>query len=385
MRVLLDVSAVPDQPVGAGVYTVELCRALGAHEDVELHLLSRVGDGRRWEWIAPGATSHPEVPGSRPARLVWEQLHAPRLANRLAIDVWHAPHYTMPLRLETPAVVTVHDLTFFDHPEWHERSKVLFFRRMIRESAARAHTLVAVSEFTARRLREVLSPRASIRVIPHGVDHDRFRPDEPGPNTSGPNTLESDGDLDRLRSIGAHPPYVAFAGVFEPRKDLPTLVRAFSALAPRHRGLRLVLAGRDGWGALPVREAVERSRVGSRILRPGYVPAEILPALFRQAAVVAYPSLEEGFGLPALEAMACGAPLVTTLGSSIEEVVGDAGLLVPPGDANALAAAIGRVITDRELADRLREAGPRRASSFTWEASAAQHVDAYRAVAGVVA
>jgi len=274
MRVLLDVSAVPALPVGAGVYTVELCRALGGHAELELHLLTRIDDARRWEAIAPRATIHPEVPGSRPARLVWEQLQAPRLAERLSIDVWHGPHYTMPLRLEVPAVVTVHDLTFFDHPEWHERSKVLFFRRMIRESAQRAHTLVAVSEFTARRLTEVLEPRASIRVVPHGVDHDRFRPDAP---------LEA--DIDRLRSIGAQQPFVAFAGVFEPRKDLPTLVRAFSSVARRHRDLRLVLAGRDGWGALPVRDAVERSRVGSRILRPGYVAADTLPALFRRAAV----------------------------------------------------------------------------------------------------
>jgi len=374
MRVLLDVSAVPALPVGAGVYTVELCRALGGHAEVELHLLTRIDDARRWEAIAPRATIHPEVPGSRPARLVWEQLQAPRLAERLSIDVWHGPHYTMPLRLEVPAVVTVHDLTFFDHPEWHERSKVLFFRRMIRESAQRAHTLVAVSEFTARRLTEVLEPRASIRVVPHGVDHDRFRPDAP---------LEA--DIDRLRSIGAQQPFVAFAGVFEPRKDLPTLVRAFSSIARRHRDLRLVLAGRDGWGALPVRDAVERSRVGSRILRPGYVAADTLPALFRRAAVFAYPSLEEGFGLPALEAMACGAPLVSTTGSSIEEVVGDAGLLVAPGDAEALAAAIERILSDDTRAGNLREAGPQRAAAYTWEASAALHVDTYRVAAGVPA
>ncbi|MFN8035216.1 MAG: glycosyltransferase family 1 protein [Acidimicrobiia bacterium] len=377
MRILLDVSAVPDRPVGAGVYTVELARALAARDDVELHLVSRVGDLDRWEAIAPAATTHPEAPGPRPARLAWEQVQAPRFAQRCAIDVWHGPHYTMPLRLGIPSVVTVHDLTFFDHPEWHERSKVLFFRRMIRESASRARVLVTVSEFTARRLRAVVVPAGEIAVVPHGVDHARFRP--------APEPADGAHDHDLLHALGAREPYLAFAGVFEPRKDLPTLVRAFAAVARRHRHLQLVLAGRDGWGSSAARDAVERSRVGSRILRPGYVAADALPALFRRAAAVVYPSLEEGFGLPALEAMACGTPLVSTSGSSIEEVVGPAGVLVPPGDADALAVAIERVLSDRALAARLRADGPERARRYNWEATAAGHLDAYRTAVGVPA
>lgn len=375
MRVLLDVSAVPDQPVGAGVYTVQLARELARVEHLELHLLSRAGDARRWRDLAPGAPVHAEVPANRPTRLVWEQVRAPRLADELALDVWHGPHYTMPARVTTPAVVTIHDLTFFDHPEWHERGKVLFFRQMIRVSARRARALVAVSERTATRLRAVVAPVAPVLVVPHGVDHDRFRP--------GP--LGDPADLDALRAIGVRPPYVAFAGVVEPRKGIPTLVDAFARIARDRPELRLVLAGHDGWGMVAVRDAVERSGVASRVLRPGYVPSSTVPALFRQAVVVAYPSFEEGFGLPALEAMACGAPLVSTTGSAIEEVVGDAALLVPPGDPTALAGALDTALRDDAVADRLRRAGPVRAAPYTWVASAAGHLDAYRIAAGIAA
>src|SRR5215212_9057976 len=131
VRVLLDVSAVPDKIARAGVYTTEITRHLARRDDVDLVLVARRGDAPRWRAIAPRALVQAVVPAARPARLAWEQVRGPQLAAALAADVWHGPHYTMPARLRIPAVVTVHDLTFFDHPEWHERAKVVFFRRAI--------------------------------------------------------------------------------------------------------------------------------------------------------------------------------------------------------------------------------------------------------------
>jgi len=369
MRVLLDVSAVPDRPVGAGVYTIAVAQGLARSAGVELHLLARRGD-TRWPALAPGAEVHGDAPPGRPARLVWEQTRAAGIVAELRPDVWHGPHYTLPLRAACPKVTTVHDLTFFDHPEWHERSKVLYFRRMIRASVARADTVICVSEFTARRL-HVLCPRhAPVVVIPHGVDHDRFRP-------------ESDpaADLAALAEHGIRPPYVAFSGTLEPRKDIPTLVDAFARIAGTHPDLRLVIAGGDGWGTKDVRDAVARSGVATRVLRPGYLGADVIAALFRRAEVVAYPSLEEGFGLPALETMASGTPLVSTNGSAVAEFAGDAAVLVAPGDAPALAAALASVLDDPALAARLRVAGPSIAAAFTWERSVHAHVRAYEAAA----
>jgi glycosyltransferase involved in cell wall biosynthesis len=375
VRLLLDVSAVPARPVGAGVYTVQLVRGLAGHDDLDLHLLTRRDDATRWSDFAPKAAIHAEVPERRPTRLAWEQVRAPALATRLGIDVWHGPHYTMPVRLPVPAVVTVHDLTFFDHPEWHERSKVAFFTPMLRVSARRAAALIAVSQHTADRLRAVLDPEAPVVVVPHGVDHERFRP----------GTLGDTDDLARLRSLGIRPPYLAFAATLEPRKDIPTLIDAFAHIARDHPDLRLVIAGRDGWGASAVRDAAAASGMTTRILRSGWLPGPALPAFFRQAEAVVYPSLEEGFGLPALEALACGAALITTTGSAMAEVVGDAALLVEPGATDALAATLARVLDDPELANRLRRAGPVQARPFTWTASIGRHLAAYRLACGVAA
>jgi glycosyltransferase involved in cell wall biosynthesis len=166
---------------------------------------------------------------------------------------------------------------------------------------------------------------------------------------------------------------------------VPALIAAFARLARDRPELRLVVAGRDGWGARTVRDAAAASGVTTRILRPGWLPGDALPAFYRQAEAVGYPSLEEGFGLPALEALACGAALVTTTGSAMEEVAGDAALLVPPASPAALADALARVLDDRALADRLRAAGPAQAAPFTWDASIDRHLAAFRLAAGIPA
>ncbi len=366
MRVLLDVSAVPEQPVGAGVYTLNLARHLGERDDVDLELLARSADGPRWTRTAPTAVVHALLPNLRALRLAAEQVVRP--SGEARIDVWHGPHYTMPwYRSAPPGVVTVHDLTFFDHPEWHERTKVLFFRRAIRRSADRARVLVTPSAVTSRRLHEIVGDVADVTTIPHGVDHHRFRPhdDEPA-------------DLAVLRGIGVQPPYIAFAGTLEPRKDLPCLVDAFARVAAQRPHLRLVLAGGDGWGSKAVQTAVENSGVTTRILRPGYVDDGVLPALYRRAAAVAYPSLEEGFGLPVLESLACAAPTVTTRGTAMAEVAGDAALLVDTHNPRGLATALEVCLDDSSRAAELRARGPRVSANYTWEASAAAHVEAYR-------
>ena len=368
MRVLLDVSAVPQRPVGAGVYTIAIARGLDRRDDLDLVLLTRRGDSERWNGLAPTAEIVAAVPDARPARLAWEHARGARVASVAACDVWHGPHYTLPDKLAVPSVVTVHDLTFFDQPENHERVKVAFFRRAIVRNAKRANRVICVSASTARRLDALVSGHAPVTIVHHGVDHDLFRV-----------SSDSAVDLARLADRGIHGDYIAFVGTIEPRKGLPTLVAAFAKLAPDHPGLRLVIAGGDGWGVDALRAAITRHGVATRVIRPGYLDDETVAALFRQARVVAYPSLAEGFGLPALEAMACGVPLVTTSGTAMDEFVADAALLAAPGDSGSLAEALRRVLDDPLEAQRLRSRGPQVAARYTWATCVDAHVAAYRA------
>lgn len=374
----LDVSAIPAQPAGAGRYVVELARALDKRDDVALTVVCRIGDAPRWRRLAPASRLLERVWAPRPLRLAYEQWRlGPVIAGLAdpAIAVHHGPHYTFPHGLgQVGVAVTVHDLTFFDHPEWHETAKVPFFQRAIRRAAAEAGVILCVSETTAARLRALLSPKGDVFVAPHGVDHVRFRPAERGTADDGR----------RLETIGlrADLDYVVHLGTIEPRKGVTDLVAAFDILAAKHGELELLLAGIDGWGSEAVSRAIASCRHPDRIRRLGYVDDDVVPSLLRRARAVAYPSHEEGFGLPALEALACGAPLVTTSGTAMAEVAASSAWTVMPGDADELAAAIEGVIeaSDAELGWRRRE-GLERAAGFTWERAAATHAAAYQAVA----
>lgn len=373
LPVALDVAAVPANPSGAGRYTIDLAAALSRRDDVVLTFVARRDDAARWEALSPDATVVAVAPRTRPARLVWEQARLPKVLRGLPVRVHHSPHYTMPESADLPRVVTVHDLTFFDHPEWHERSKVALFRRAIRVAARHADAVVCVSRATADRLAALCPVSCPVRVIPHGVDHGRFRPEPPE---------GGEDDAAALASLGVRPPYIAFVGTVEPRKDVPTLVRAFDRMAPGHPELSLVLAGVAGWGGKPVEEAIAGAGAQGRIVRTGYVPDEVVPGLLRHAAAVAYPSLEEGFGLPALEALACGAPLVTTTGSAMEEMAAGAAMLVDPGDADGLAGVLDMLVRGDAGIDARRQRGFAVAARHTWEASGRAHAELYRAVAG---
>jgi glycosyltransferase involved in cell wall biosynthesis len=369
----LDVSAVPARPAGAGYYTMELARGLRSRADVALTMVSRRGDEKRWVALAGGAAHVVgAVPVSRPGRLLFEQARFPHLLGSLGVVVHHAPHYTMPERSPVPCVVTIHDCTFFDHPEWHVRSKALLFRRAIRRAALQAGALVCVSEVTATRLRACCEVRAPIIVAPHGVDHQRFTPVEPSPGADAAILDASGVPHDR--------PLVSFVGTLEPRKGVASLVAAFDRVAETQRDAVLVLGGQIGWGLAAVERALAAARHGDRIIRTGYLPDAAIPALLRRSTVVAYPAIEEGFGLPALEALACGAPLITTEGTAMAEMAQGAARLVPPGDDAALADALWLALEEgREGPEVVRRhaLGLSVAARFTWGASVAKHIGAY--------
>ena len=373
LRICMDASAVPDHPTGAGRYVLELAAKLSLRSDVDLTLVCRRGDADRWQATGAGAVVD-RAPPARPLRLAWEQVELPRILETLEPDILHSPHYTMPVLARHPRVVTIHDMTFFDHPEWHERAKVLYFRRAIRTAASKADALITPSAAAAARVREILAPAVPLFLVPHGVDRSRFRP--LGPTDAA----ENERDETARARMGLRQPYAAFIGTLEPRKDVPTLVRAFDAVAESLPELTLILAGAPGWGMEAIEAAIAGIAHRNRVRRVGYIAEDDKAALLRGAAIVAYPSREEGFGLPVLEALACGAPLVTTSGSAMAEVVGDAARLFPPGDTQELARALEETVRGGRRVDERRRRGLELSARYTWESSAASHVDVYRSV-----
>jgi glycosyltransferase involved in cell wall biosynthesis len=372
-RVLLDATSLPPNLAGVGHYLVALVSELGRRDDVDLHVAVKDRDAAALSRRAAGVAFHPQRLPSRPVRILWEQTGLPRLTKRVGAQVFHGPHYTLPLIVPVPGVVTFHDPTFFTNPELHERTKVAYFTRMARAGAKRAARMIAVSEYARRGAASYAGADPDrVDVVYLGVDSEQYSPGE---------GLHQDGSARAL--LGDDGPYLFWVGTIEPRKDLPTLVEAFSAFRRAGADHRLVIAGQPGWGTRDFELALDRFGVRDRVVRLGYVAEERKILLYRCADALVYPSIAEGFGLQVLEAMACGCPVITTTGSAPEEVAGDAAELVPPRDPNALAAALRLLAGDPARANQLREKGLKRAAQFTWSRTAAGTVDSYnRALAG---
>jgi glycosyltransferase involved in cell wall biosynthesis len=371
MRVALDVSAVPQKIAGAGRYCVELARRLPSVETATL--VTRKDDGPRWQEFSPDATVVPLVPSSRLSRLLFEAARLGTSDPARNADVWHGPHYTMPRRGSTPTVVTIHDLTFFTNPEWHESTKVAFFTRAIEYSASHASVLVCVSEYTKHQLDEVVPVHAPVVVAHHGVDLVAF-------------STDSSGDASLFAKYGfvRDVPYVLFVGTLEPRKGLDVLLAAFERVARDNVDVELWVAGQAGWAINDVNDAMSLGPNATRIRRLGFVDDAVLPALYRQAAVVAYPSRGEGFGLPVLEALACGAYVVTSKDTVMAEIAGNAASLISIGDEESLADELAKGLAMNFENRRERALLARsRAELFTWDASMTQHVKAYDLALGV--
>lgn len=266
-------------------------------------------------------------------------------------------------------VVTVHDLSFLRHPEWFTRGRAMYYRAAIQPTVRRADLILADSTATADDLRALLgvSPERIV-VTPLGVD-DRFEPA----------TATRIAEVRRAYRLPEG--FFLYLGTIEPRKNLPRVIEAFDAVAGSCE-LDLVIAGREGWRPESTRIAYALSRNRSRIHFPGFVSSEDIPAVLSAAEIFVWPSLWEGFGLPPLEAMACGVPVIASSTSSLPEVVGDAGILVDPEDAGAIAEAMRRLADDPALRARFRDAGRARSREFTWRRTAELTARAYERVLG---
>ncbi|HET8775177.1 MAG TPA: glycosyltransferase family 1 protein [Thermoanaerobaculia bacterium] len=323
MNVLIDGRPLVGNRTGIGVHTAEIARRLDVDSIIASH--APIDDKEGLEHLRFRVDR-------MPLGVLWQQLALPRLDA----DVLWGPHGTLPLAWKKPAVVTLHDFTSITMPLRHKAKTVLSFNLFIGASLELATRVACVSRTVAdEAMRGFGVPASKIEIVPNGVD-DFFSPG------------------------GEEGDYILFTGTLEPRKGIDDLLDAWRAL-PRPRP-RLVLCGGSGWG----------TRIGEEhgVERTGYVSRGKLRDLYRHALVFAYPSHHEGFGIPPLEAMACGAPAIATRTGAIHEYAEGAAMLIEPGDRAALRDALARAVRDASLRAELRARGPERARSWRWERGA---------------
>jgi glycosyltransferase involved in cell wall biosynthesis len=312
------------------------------------------------------ALQHSRWPTQRPlVRILWEQFVQPLAVWRAQPDLLHSLAFASPLVNPAPAVVTVYDLSFRLTPDTFPRAQRLYLSAISAHSCRRARRVIAISESTQADVSRYFGIEAArVDVAYPGVEA-RFRP------------LPA-AEVETFRAQKGLPEnFIFYLGTLEPRKNLNSLISAFSNLQSTSPNLHLILAGAQGWWYAELFKHVEALGLTERVIFPGFVPADELPLWYNAAAAFAYPSSFEGFGMPVLEALACGRPVVTSNASSLPEAGGGVALTVDPRDVAALSEALRRALTP-EAAARARELGPQHAARFTWADTAAQTVASYR-------
>jgi glycosyltransferase involved in cell wall biosynthesis len=359
-------------PTGIGRYAVELLRALAAlPSGPEIVLLATERADRHGLW---NQFERHALRGCHllPALMTVCNLAISQAARRYGFDVVHDPNGIAPflgVTRRTRRVVTIHDVFAYVYPEAHNRLDNWRYHHMLPQAARRAEVVLTDSEHSRRDLVRYLAvPDVQVRVIACGIDP-QFRPVENSPDR-----------YSVLARYGIDRPYLLYVGGINARKNIARLFEAYARLRERHPGLALVIGGKRQWQTGEIDAAFQRFNLEGHVHFTGYVDDRDLPALYSAAEVFVFPSLYEGFGLPPLEAMACGAPVVTSNASSLPEVVGDAALTVDPYDVDGLAAAIERALTDEGLRAELRRRGLERAARFTWERAAHETLAVYEQV-----
>ncbi len=313
------------------------------------------------------------LPGKNPlARLRREHVLLPSACRRERIDLLHCPKSAIPFCSPCPVVVTLHDLIPVKHPELEKRAAHLYWRLHIPWAARKSDFVITISQWAKEEIMAAYGvPEERIGVIMQSFDPAMLLPRDAAQGRA-------------LRGkYGLSEGYILYVGTIQPRKNLLSLIEAYDLLRREQPELpKLVIVGRKGWLYERLFARISELGLSGDVVFTGFVPDEELPFIYDGAALFAYVSLLEGFGRPPLEAMACGVPVITSDTTAIPEVVGEAGITVPPTDVAAIAAAMKRILSDPVLAAGLREAGRKRAALFSWETAARETLAVYTLVRG---
>lgn len=361
LRVAVDATPLLGKRTGVGTFVAGALGALASDPGLELsaYALSLRARGTLAAALPPGVRPLRRPMAAGALIQAWARADRPPAEWWTGeVDVVHGTNYCVPPSRRARQIVTVHDLTPLRFPPLAGPTTRLF-PTLVRRALDRGAHVHTPSAFVAAEVVELLgADPARVHAVHHGV------PAVP-PAAAG-------------QASPVHGRYVLAIGTVEPRKDLPGLVAAFDAMAGAFPGLRLVIAGPEGWGVEALAAAVDRAHHADRVVRLGWLEPAVAAALLRGAAVLAFPSLYEGFGLPPLEAMAAGVPVVATRAGALPEVLGDAACLVPPGDPPALAEALALVLGDDEVRDGLVARGRQHVTRFSWQDCAAGLTALYR-------
>jgi len=377
IRIGIDISRTIEEAMGVGYYAKNLVHALAKVDSENDYLLYGIFYDcypRGWKRAAiPKSHNfrlHQKNSLSWLVRKRWE--NGGRYKEKLlgGIDILHSTAYTMPPVSKTKVVVTIHDLSCFVYPQYHTEANYQFVTRNVHQAARRASFIIADSENTKREIMRFLHvPEEKIEVIylaaEEGFDEKR--------------SAESIAQIRNKYRI--EKPYFFAVGSIEPRKNLASALIAFKALVEiRKIDYQFVIAGGKGWENESFYQLLKKLKIDDYLVFAGYIPEEDLPALYQGAEVFVYPSFYEGFGLPVLEAMSSGTPVVTSNTSSLPEVAGDAALLVNPAEIFDLYEAMEALVTSPSLREELRGKGLEQSKKFTWEKTACQTLEIYRKI-----
>ena len=363
MRVLVDAHMLGTRETGNETYVRNLLAALGDLDDV------RVGAAVPSDGSGVTAAPHWETVGLHPSG-DWMRLACalPRACREWNADILHVT-YAGPPVCGCPVVASVHDVSFRRHPEFFSPRDRLFFATLVPSLLRRVDAVITLSEHARDEIIDwlpALAGRVHVTALAAGPQFRR---------------LPDDGALERIRrEFGIRNRYVLAVGNLQPRKNMERLVCAFASVHELHRDTQLVLVGKDQWRSASIRDTVDSLAARDAIILPGYVSDGDLVALYCGAEAFAYPSLYEGFGLPILEAMSCGAPVITSTVTSMPEVAGDAALLVDPYSVEAIADALLELLGSESRRRALREAGLKRAASYSWSQTARDTLKVYKSV-----